>query len=142
MSPEVLHKKLASMSTYLNDLLPFKDIPFETFMERHYEIERIIELLIMTASDIIFHLLSAQGEPAPSSYRTAFLRAGEIGIISKDLSKGLALGVGLRNILVHSPLLPTREDMKPNCYPFLPYLDYPSGLPGFFPCKAILTFKF
>lgn len=36
----------------------------------------------------------------PSSYKAAFLRAGEIGIISKELSKSLALGAGLRNILV------------------------------------------
>jgi len=101
MSPEVLSKKLVSMSKYLNDLLPYRDITFEIFMEKHYEIERILELLIMTASDIIFHLLSAQGEPAPTSYRTAFLRAGEILIISKDLSQSLALIAGLRNILVH-----------------------------------------
>lgn len=101
MSPEVLSKKLASMSQYLDDLLPYKDVTFETFMDRHYEIERILELLIMTASDIIFYLLSIRGEPAPVSYRTAFLRAGEIGIISEKLSKGLALGAGLRNILAH-----------------------------------------
>ena len=70
-------------------------------MEKHYEIERILELLIMTASDVIFHILSVQGEAVPISYRTAFLRAGEMGIISKDLSKSLALSAGLRNILVH-----------------------------------------
>jgi uncharacterized protein YutE (UPF0331/DUF86 family) len=29
------------------------------------------------------------------------LRAGEIGIISRQLSENLALGAGLRNILVH-----------------------------------------
>lgn len=101
MSPEVLSKKLASMTQYLSDLLAYKDVSFETFMDRHYEIERILELLIITASDIIFHMLSVRGEPAPVSYRTAFLRAGEIGIISEELSKGLALGAGLRNILAH-----------------------------------------
>lgn len=101
MSSEVISKKLVSVSKYLNDLLPYRDITFEIFMEKHYEIERILELLIMTASDIIFHILSVQGEPMPISYRTAFLRAGEIGIISKDLSESLALSAGLRNILVH-----------------------------------------
>ncbi|MDP3028055.1 MAG: hypothetical protein Q8O04_00875 [Deltaproteobacteria bacterium] len=70
------------MTRYLSDLLAYKDVPFETFMARHYEIERILELLIITAGDIIFHMLSVRGEPAPASYRTAFLRAGEIGIIS------------------------------------------------------------
>ena len=98
---KVISKKLVSVSKYLNDLLPYRDIPFEIFMEKHYEIERILELLIMTASDVIFHILSVQGEPVPISYRTAFLRAGEIGIISKYLSENLALSAGLRNILVH-----------------------------------------
>jgi uncharacterized protein YutE (UPF0331/DUF86 family) len=101
MSSEVISKKLVSMSKYLNDLLPYREITFEMFMEKHYEIERILELIIMTASDIIFHILSVQGEPVPISYRTAFLMAGEIGIISKDLSESLALSAGLRNILVH-----------------------------------------
>jgi uncharacterized protein YutE (UPF0331/DUF86 family) len=101
MSPEVLNKKLSLMTTYLNDLMPYKDISFENFMEKHYEIERLLELLVMTASDIVFHLISAKGEPAPTSYKAAFLRVGEMGIISGDLSRSLALSAGLRNILVH-----------------------------------------
>lgn len=101
MSPEVLSKKLAALSLYLEDLKRYKDVSFEAFMEGHYEIERILELLVMTASDIVFHLLSADGEPAPASYRAAFLKAGEKGIISKELSEKLALSAGLRNILAH-----------------------------------------
>lgn len=42
-----------------------------------------------------------KGEPPPSSYKAAFLRSGELGLISKKLSKSLALSAGLRNILVH-----------------------------------------
>ena len=101
MSPDVVKKKLESIAIYLNDLAPHKGISFEKFMERHYEIERILELLILTASDIVFHLISQKDEAAPSSYRAAFLRAGELGIISENLSRSLALGAGLRNILVH-----------------------------------------
>lgn len=101
MSPEVVMKKLESISNYLNDLLPYKKIKYDEFMQKHYEIERILELLVMTASDIVFHLISDKGEPAPSSYKAAFLRAGELRIISKKLSKSLALSAGLRNILVH-----------------------------------------
>ncbi len=101
VSPDVINKKLVSVTTYLNDLLPYKDISFDEFMKRHYEIERLLELLVMTASDIIFYLISSKREPAPASYKSAFLRAGEIGIIGEELSKNLALGAGLRNILVH-----------------------------------------
>jgi len=101
MSPDVVNKKLVSMTIYLNDLLPYKNVSFDEFMKKHYEIERLLELLVMTASDIIFHLISAKEEPIPSSYKAAFLRAGEMGIISVELSKSLALSAGLRNILVH-----------------------------------------
>jgi uncharacterized protein YutE (UPF0331/DUF86 family) len=101
MSPEIVRKKLVSMTAYLNDLIPYKDITFEKFTEKHYEIERLLELLVMTASDIVFHLISSKGEPVPTSYKAAFLRAGEMRIISEELSKNLALSAGLRNILVH-----------------------------------------
>lgn len=101
MSPEVVKKKLESITNYLNDLLPYKKITFNEFMQKHYEIERILELLIMTASDIVFHMISDKGEPSPASYKAAFLRAGELKIISRKLSESLALSAGLRNILVH-----------------------------------------
>ena len=101
MSPEVVKKKLESISLYLNDLLPYKKITFKEFMLRHYEIERILELLVITASDIVFHMISDKAEPPPASYKAAFLRAGALHIISKKLSENLALSAGLRNILVH-----------------------------------------
>ena len=55
----------------------------------------------MTACDLILHLLKEKNEPAPVSYSSAFLRAGELEIISIELSKRLAKSTGLRNILVH-----------------------------------------
>lgn len=101
MTSETLNRKLTVLSTYLTDLRPYENISFEGFMHKHYEIERLLELLIMTASDTVFHMLSLKNEPPPISYRTAFLRAGETGIISYDLSRRLALAAGLRNILAH-----------------------------------------
>ncbi|MBI2265651.1 MAG: DUF86 domain-containing protein [Armatimonadetes bacterium] len=101
MSPEIVRKKLVHMTTYLRDLLTHRNISFEGFREKHYEIERLLELLVVAASDIVFHLITARDEPVPTSYRAAFLRAGELGIISEGLSKNLARAAGLRNILVH-----------------------------------------
>jgi uncharacterized protein YutE (UPF0331/DUF86 family) len=101
MSPEVIARKLSTLSKYIQDLLPYQDCTFQGFLNDHYKIERLIELLVMTASDIVFHLLSMRSEPPPGSYRAAFLRASEIGLLNGDLSKSLALGAGLRNILVH-----------------------------------------
>lgn len=101
MSPDVVMKKLSAVAGYLQDLRRFDGITFEEFMERHYEIERILELLIMTSCDIVIHLLSSRGDSIPSSYRAAFLRAGDLGIISGELSRSLSMSAGLRNILVH-----------------------------------------
>lgn len=102
MSPEVIERKLALVARYIHDLQPYDGASFEVFMQRHYEAERLLELLLITASDIVFHLLAGnKEEPAPSSYRAAFLRAGEAGMLSKELSGNLARAAGLRNILVH-----------------------------------------
>jgi uncharacterized protein YutE (UPF0331/DUF86 family) len=101
VSPEVVKKKLLALAIYLDDLRVHENSTFEEFMKKHYEIERLVELLLMTASDIIFHLLSDRGEPIPGSYRAAFLRAGEVGILSPELGASLARSAGLRNILVH-----------------------------------------
>jgi uncharacterized protein YutE (UPF0331/DUF86 family) len=101
MSPEVIARKLSKMSQYLQDLAPYRNLAYQEFMTDHYKLERLIELLLMTASDIVFHLLSMKGEAPPGSYRAAFLRAGEMGILSEKLSRNLSLGAGLRNILVH-----------------------------------------
>ena len=101
MSPEVIHRKLSRMLKYMDALLPYEKASYDEFLSDHYKIERLIELLLMTASDISFHLLSKQDEPPPVSYRAAFLRLGELEIIDTETSKSLALGAGLRNILVH-----------------------------------------
>lgn len=101
MSPEVVSRKLARTTQYLAELEPCNGCRYERSLGDHYKIERLIELHVMAASDIVIHPLDSRGEPATISYRTAFLRAGETGVLSPALSQSLALGAGLRNILVH-----------------------------------------
>jgi len=101
MSPEVVNRKISRMLKYLEELIPYKESSYDEFLPDHYKVERLIELLVMTASDIAFHLLSLKNEPPPASYRSAFLRLGELEIIDAEISQNLALGAGLRNILVH-----------------------------------------
>ncbi|MDI6739884.1 MAG: DUF86 domain-containing protein [Candidatus Edwardsbacteria bacterium] len=101
MSPEVLNRKAALMCRYLDDLGKYRGLDYEAFEKAHYTVERLLELLSVTASDVIFHLLVQRDEPAPSSYSAAFLRAGEIGLIDADLAGHLSRAAGMRNILVH-----------------------------------------
>ena len=100
MSPEVKKRKLQKLIQYIYDLKKHEDSSFDSFMENHYEVERILQLLIETSSDIIFHELSALNI-TPDSYREAFIMAGEKSIIPKGLANNLALASGMRNILVH-----------------------------------------
>jgi len=98
---EVFNRKKELLIRYLDDLKKYENYSYQQFMENHYSIERLLELIIMVSSDIVFHLLSEKGEEIPTTYRTAFLKAGELSLISKDLSERLALSAGMRNILVH-----------------------------------------
>jgi uncharacterized protein YutE (UPF0331/DUF86 family) len=101
MSPEVISRKITRMLTYMEDLIPYRELSYDAFLADHYKVERLVELLVMAASDIAFHLLANANEPPPVSYRSAFLRLGELEIIDAETSSSLALGAGLRNILVH-----------------------------------------
>jgi uncharacterized protein YutE (UPF0331/DUF86 family) len=101
VSPEVVRRKLALLSRYLDDLSAYRDVDFAGFMSRHYEIERLLDLLVAVSSDIVLHLLANRGEDPPGSYRAAFLRPGEVSILPAPLAERLARGAGLRNILAH-----------------------------------------
>ena len=108
MSPDVLTRKLLILTKYLDELAFYEHVSLKEFMEDHYKIERLIELIVITACDMVFHFLMDRGEPPPGSYRAAFLRIGEKAILSEDLSRRLAQAAGLCNILVHG-----YEDVDP-----------------------------
>jgi uncharacterized protein YutE (UPF0331/DUF86 family) len=98
--PEVKKRKLQKLMQYLHDLRKHEDVSFDEFMKKHYEVERIIQLMIETSADLIFHELSKKNT-TPDSYREAFLLAGRMNIIPEELAKNLSLACGMRNILVH-----------------------------------------
>jgi uncharacterized protein YutE (UPF0331/DUF86 family) len=100
LSPEVKKRKLQKLIQYLNDLKKHENSSFDQFMQNHYEVERIIQLLIESSSDLIFHELSKHNV-TPDSYREAFILAGKKDILPEELANSLALATGMRNILVH-----------------------------------------
>lgn len=101
MSPEILARKLSLITGYLQDLQNVYSKNYTDYLKNHYAIERLIEVLVMAAVDVLFHLYSLREEPPPISYSTAFLRAGELGIIDAELASQLARAAGMRNLLVH-----------------------------------------
>jgi uncharacterized protein YutE (UPF0331/DUF86 family) len=101
MSPQVIRNKLIKFNEYLIQFKKFKGCSYNSFWKEHLKFERLFEILIMIATDIIFHTISLKNESPPTTYRTSFLKAGELEIITKDLAEKLALSVGMRNIIVH-----------------------------------------
>jgi uncharacterized protein YutE (UPF0331/DUF86 family) len=101
MSPDVAKRKMALILEYVKQLEKYRDFSFDRYMKNRFAVERILELLIVTASDLVFHLLSERKEPPPVAYSAAFLRAGETGLITNGLAERLAKAAGMRNVLVH-----------------------------------------
>jgi uncharacterized protein YutE (UPF0331/DUF86 family) len=76
VSPDVAKRKIALITQYLDDLARYDGLSFEEHLKNRYAIERILELVIITAADLVFHLMAARKESPPVLYDSAFFRAG------------------------------------------------------------------
>lgn len=100
MTRDVVVRKLASLERYLGDLRSHGGKSAEEVRGDPYEVERLLELLVQVAADIVTHELAEKGK-TPDSYRDAFLQAGDVGLIPNRLARELSDAAGLRNVLVH-----------------------------------------
>ncbi len=100
MPRDVLLRKLTYLRRLLHDLGAFACASQAEIEAQHYAVERMIELLVGAASDLLFHALTERSLQ-PSSYREAFKLAGQLGLLSAELAERLQLAAGMRNILVH-----------------------------------------
>lgn len=100
MSPEVLARKLRRLERYLNDLAVHRGKSPEEVAADPYAVERLLELVVQVAVDILSHLLAERGL-TPDSYRATFELAGEHGLVEEELARRLSRAAGLRNVLVH-----------------------------------------
>lgn len=100
MAPEVLTRKLTYLRQLLRDLETFRNASLEKVGANHYTVERLVELLVVTSCDILFHLLAERNIQA-TSYRDTFRLAGKHGLIPVELANRLQDAAGMRNILVH-----------------------------------------
>ncbi len=100
MTRDVLARKLLYLRQLLRDLASFSNATFAEVEAEHYQVERLFELLVAVASDIVFHVL-AERELAPQSYRDAFRMAAAEGLLPIDLGERLQDAAGMRNVIVH-----------------------------------------
>lgn len=100
MTRDVLARKLGRLRAYLADLAPHAGRTPDEILADPYEVERLLELVVQVAVDIVGHDL-AERDVVPESYRRSFLLAGEHGLLPPELAASLADAAGLRNVLVH-----------------------------------------
>jgi len=89
---------------YLDKLKPITELSFSEYSSDFYKktsAERMIQLIVEYASDIINHVIIESGERPPEDYRSSFFRAAEVGLIDHALADRLKGSGGMRNIIVH-----------------------------------------
>jgi len=110
MSSAIKKNKLEQLTGFVEELQEFDGISYAEFeQKKHYLVERLFELMVIYASDILLHFFSQQKEDIPTTMRTTFLRAGELNILPDDLALRLSKAAGMRNVLVHAY---TKVDLK------------------------------
>ncbi|MGH7454339.1 MAG: hypothetical protein ACRENG_23490 [bacterium] len=75
MSQLINESKLAQLTGFLEKLQEFEKINYEEFeQDKHFAVERLLELLVIYASDILLNYFSQIKEDIPTTLRTTFLR--------------------------------------------------------------------
>lgn len=100
MSPEVLARKLTKLREFLADLRPYAGASLTEVEKDHYVIERLLQLLVEVATDMLAHELASRGV-VPASYRETIRKGVEEGFLDPELGTRLEKATGLRNVLVH-----------------------------------------
>ena len=104
MPNEVITKKLEQITTLVDELTEFLNVPFREFgsdIRRVRSAERNFQLIVDTACDINTQILLERGSKTPDTYKQSFTHLEKEEILSSELTEKLARSVSVRNILVH-----------------------------------------
>ena len=73
MSPLIRENKLEQLTRFLEKLQKFENIAYEEFEAGlNFSVERLFELLVIYANDILLHFFSLQKEDIPTTMRRPF----------------------------------------------------------------------
>jgi len=89
---------------YLEKLNPILEKSLTEYLKEDYfkfSTERLIQLIVECAADINNHVVVKKGHKPPEDYRSSFVKAAEVGLISRELADKIKGSAGMRNILVH-----------------------------------------
>lgn len=101
---DLIRRKLSRLNMYLDKLEPISKHTFNEYLSDFYlksSTERLIQLIVECASDINSHTVVEKRQRPPKDYASSFLKAAEVGLISRELANKLKGSAGMRNIIVH-----------------------------------------
>jgi uncharacterized protein YutE (UPF0331/DUF86 family) len=101
---DLIYRKLSRLNMYLDRLSPLAQKSFDQYLSNPMfkdSAERLIQLIVECASDINGHVVVESGKRPPEDYTSSFVRAAEVGLISRELADRIKGSGGMRNILVH-----------------------------------------
>jgi len=100
----LIRRKLGNLAAYVDELLPYLDVPYREYRERpgHRRIvERLAQVIVECAIDVSGMLLVSAGQPPAQSARQSFEAIQELGVIDEHLLSRFRRYVGMRNRIVH-----------------------------------------
>lgn len=104
LKSDIVKEKLAKLVEFLRELEKVKTASFEKYKSNpaiKRSCERLIQLIVESAADINSNVVIGLKDLPPKDYYDTFIKAGEVKLISSELSKKLAPWAGLRNRIVH-----------------------------------------
>ncbi|PUU92053.1 MULTISPECIES: type VII toxin-antitoxin system HepT family RNase toxin [Halanaerobium] len=102
--PLIVRRKLNKMIEYLGQLEEVNQYSMENYLDNFFvkrTAERLIQLIVETATDINGHLIVSSGHKPPADYYTSFIKLSDCQIVNQKFAEEIAPSAGLRNRLVH-----------------------------------------
>ena len=102
--PLIVRRKLNKMIEYLGQLEEVNQYTLENYLDNFFvkrTAERLIQLIVETATDINGHLIVSSGHKPPADYYTSFIKLSDCQILDENFAEKIAPSAGLRNRLVH-----------------------------------------
>jgi len=97
-------RKLAELQEYLGQIKEYRNLTVEQYLG-DWKIQRIIErtlqMMLETCTDIAGHIISDRGYRIPTSYADTFKVLYEKNILDKGLFETMGKMARFRNIVVH-----------------------------------------
>ena len=103
VNPAIVIAKFAYMKQYLEDLIIFRDISLDDFLNSHnnYVVERLLQLIADVQIDVNRHLIKGLGGVQPKENAETPIVVGSLGVIEMAIAKKMSASIRLRNVLVH-----------------------------------------